>query len=236
MPYKRNFRKQNFRRRPKRKTKADRTKQLVDGKPPGKLEMIAKQYAGPMGTIARSLYGISKLINSEHKFIDSSNTTALSSAGSVILLSGVAQGTTDITRIGNSLIFQDLVFNYDIEASNLVFTTNVRVMLIIDKELDGALPTAANILQAVNVRSPMNMDFSKRFVVLKSKNHAFSLNGSSTVAKKIYVKLPFHGYYDGATAAVGDCKENQILLLLVSDQPTNTPSISYYSRIKFTDS
>lgn len=236
MVYKKNYRKKNYGQRRNFNTKQDRTKKLVDGKQPGKLESIAKNYVGPMGTIAKTVYGMVKLLNVEKKFMDASGTPTVSSSGTVIAVSLNAQGTTDQTRIGNSILFQDFTLRFECYMSNAATRSNLRILVICDKELDGALPTVANILQAVSVISPINKDFSKRFVLLKEKKYSLSITGNQTAQGKVYMKLPFHAFYDGATGAIGDAKENQILLLFISDEATNTPSINYYSRINFTDS
>lgn len=235
MPYRRsNFRRSN-RKRPMRKPKQDRVKRLVDGKPISRLEQIARSYIGPIGTIAKTVAGITQAINTEEKFHDASATTVIPSTGSISIISVMAQGTGDNERIGTKVIFQNITFNGVLTASNTATSTFVRLILLVDKEFNQALPAVADVLQAVNVVSPLHEDNTKRFVVLKNKLMNMSNTGQNNAKMKFFIKLPFHGFYDGGGATAADCKENQILLLLVSDQAVNTPSLHWFSRIKYTD-
>jgi len=218
-------------RRPMRSnTKKDRVKKLVDGKPPGRLELIAKNYIGPIGTIARTVAGIASAINVEDKLINVTSTATVGSSGSIALLTGLAQGLGDNDRVGNKLLLQSIYFNLIASQNPIATTTFLRVILFVDKECDGAAPAVADVIGPTpSVVNPINEDLSKRFVILKNKVFNMNLNGTMTGKLKVFQKLPFHTFYDGATSGLSDLKENQLFLLLISDQATNSPSVSYYS-------
>jgi len=218
-----------------RTTRKDKVKKLVDGKGMSRIERISRQYIGPMGTIAKTVYGMSKLINSEQKMINQGGSGGISTTGSITLLSGVAQGVTDNTRIGNSFIYQNMLLNFALTANGSSPGSIVRMVLFVDKETNGVAPTVSDVIGPTpGIITPLNEDNTKRFVILKNK--LITLTSFINIRQwKSFHQLPFHAYYGGTGDTVADCKENQIYMLLISDVSTNTPAYEYYSRIKFTD-
>lgn len=222
----------------KRTSKLQRTKKLVDGgnlfDKATALVRSGAPYIKSIGALASEVRLLKDMVNVEQKYIDTSGNGTISTTGVIGILSLCAQGNTDITRNGNQIKLKDIHIKIDINRNASAAVNRCLAMLICDKEYDGANPTIANILAASNVLSPLNKDFSKRFVVLKTKH--FNIDASeASKSFTWYTKLPFHCFYDGATAAQGDCKENQILLLLLEDQAINVASYAYYARINFFD-
>lgn len=241
MPYVKGFNKvtRHFNRSVKKYgRKTNQTKKLVDGKSmASKAESIiagGAPYIRVIPQLIRDVSLIRDMINVEPKFVDTSGNGTISTTGVLGILSLLAQGNTDQQRNGNQVKLKDIKIQIDIGRNAAAASNRVRAMLIVDKEFDGALPTIANVLQTSNVLSPLNKDYSKRFVVLKTKHFMID---ASMASKSFtwYCKLPFHGFYDGTTAAAADCKENQILLLLLEDQAINVASYAYYARINFYD-
>lgn len=214
-----------------RKNKGGRTKQLVDGRYSGFIQAGVRA----MPYVLNSIKMLKQLVNSEEHYRDVQFNNTFTTAGDIQLLSGIAQGDTDITRSGNKVLFKDIIFRANVNASSVPSATTARIIMFVDKECDGSNPTVAQVLQQASVHSPLNMDFSKRFVVLKDWLFGYSNVGILERVVKTYKTLNFHGFYDGTTVTVTDCKENQIFILFISDAATNAPGYSFWSRIKFYD-
>lgn len=214
-----------------KKTTGGRVKQLVDGRYSG----YVRAGVAAMPYVLRSIKMMKTMINSEEHYKDISNNTTFTSAGDIQFLSGIAQGDTDITRSGNKVLLKDILFRVNINSNSATQNTTVRMILFVDKECDGANPTVAQLLTSASPLSPLNMDFSKRFVIISDKLMSFSNTGQQERTFKIYKTLNFHALFDGNLVTVADAKENHIFALFISDTAANNPGYSYTSRIKFYD-
>ena len=190
--------------------------------------------AKTVSAIASTIGNIMGMINVEKKFLDTAASGTIPNTGTIGILSLIAQGNGDSQRNGNQVLFKDITLRLDVSRSTSATFTSARVMLICDKEYDGANPAVANVLQTTTPQSPINRDYSKRFVILKTHNMILDSSKESEFMNW-HIKLPFHVFYDGANASQADSKENQILLLMIADQATNVPSYRYYSRINYVD-
>lgn len=235
MPQK-NFRRRRPARKPRMK-KADRTKLLVDGKTTlSRAENMLKNGASIASTVyalAKAVGAIQKGMNAELKTIDVPiGPTSPVAIGNVHYLSPVAQGTDDINRIGNSIKLQKLSIRmsfYNVVDNNCINSAAI----VVDKDFDGTAPTWQQVFQTSNALTMNNIDHSKRFVVLKRHVFSLSKDTSNTVTFQDHIDLPFHAKYDGPLGALSDGKENQIFLLVFSNDIDLT--YSAYSRISFTD-
>lgn len=236
MPYRRRTGYRKFT-RTRRRVPVNKTKQMVDGRGQTMVQKIANRYAGPLGTIARTVSGIMNLVNSEPKFIDTNATlTAVGTAGLIVPLTLCAQGNGDQNRSGNTVLIKDVTVKIDSAIDPDAAACITRIMLFIDKETDGALPTAAQLLTLpTNPHSMLNRDYSKRFVVIFDRTYDLSLNGDRVMSDKFYKKIPIHTYYDGSLANISDAKENQIYLYLFSSDNTQQALFTYQTRVNFFD-
>jgi len=197
-------------------------------------------YAKALPALARTVGYMASMINSEAHYDDSqiNSQDVDDTTGRVDVMTLIAVGDTDTTRTGNKILAKDITIRGRFERQSAATWTSaqIRLMLIVDKEYDGATPTVANILQTTGPNSPMNQDYSKRFVVLSTRTYTLYEN-KPVVEWKMYKKLPFHIDYDGTAATAADCKENQVLLVAISNIGTasNPPEITYYSRFKWYD-
>lgn len=214
-----------------KKTTGGRAKQLVDGRYAGYIRtgMAAIPY------LIKSVRLLKQLVNSEEHYIDIASNATYNNAGSIVYLSSVAVGDTDVTRTGNKVLFKDIVFRFNLYGSSGSLNTTTRVILFIDKECDGATPNVTDLLMSASPLSPININFSKRFVILKTWLITFSSSGKNDYSNKCYKVLNFHGNWDGTSNVIADAKENQLFALFISDTAVNNPGYSMYSRIKFYD-
>lgn len=236
----------------KRPVRYSRAKKMVTGHGPTLLEKIASG-AGSVAKLATAVAPAIAAINTEMKYTDKTQSVQSHTPGTndsiINLCDQLAQGVSDTTRIGNSILAKDLqlrmAMNFATQAGPpQVVGLHCRAMLICWKE-DASInaPTAAKIFEApTNLYSPVNKDHSDQFVVLKDK--FFSLNaGNGALAgipqafthMKIYKPLNWHIRFNGASA--GNGTQNQIFLIIRSSASgvLGALSTTYYSRINFTD-
>lgn len=217
MPYKR-----RFTRRPRR----------------GRRQSAATRYMGYAQKALRVAQFVKSVVNVEYKFIDVSAGVSCSSTGAVALLTGIAVGTTQITRNGNSILTKSLYSQVLLTAAAGATTaTMVRYILFRDKQDSSSVPGVTEVLQSASVIAPLNRNNGDRFMILCDKRITVPTVGNDTSSKvmKCYKKLHFHTKFLGDTAAQSDVGENHIYVLCVSDQASNNPAVNHQVRIKFID-
>lgn len=231
------FRRRTYRRRNNRrvmkKTRGGKTKQFVDGKQ----NMYIKAGTAAIPYLIKSVGLLKSLINTEPKFVDTTFTTAV--LGTTLLysrLTAIAGGTTDSQRIGNKILLKDLFIRFTIVMNTAATSTIYRVLLFVDKEADGASPTSPTPLAAASTEAPLDMDESKRFVIIRDQYIPLSINGNRQIGRKIFATLNFHCDFDGTGSGIADAKQNQLYLAFISSDNTNQSTVSAYSRVKYYDS
>lgn len=234
MPYYRsNRRRPNYGKKRLMKTSyGGQTKKLVDGKGTSYVKMGIQA----IPYILRSVKLLKSLINTEAKYVDVSSSATFSSTMVYERLTAIAVGTTDITRIGNKILLKDVLVRLRFIMNSSATATQCRWILFVDKECDGAIPSAPQPLASSSTEAPNSMDFSKRYVIVKTGNVSLSINGTRDFAIKCYKNLNIHCDYDGTGSAVADAKENQLYIGFISSEATNVPTYSLYSRVKYYDS
>lgn len=174
---------------------------------------------------------------SEHKYFDTTGATTFSYSGTIIQLTTVPQGNTDITRSGDQLEILNLYVDFYVTpADSAVHLFQVLFFQWFPFNASDA-PTVGEVLQTVANGtvapiSPLHHDLKRNFKLLyRLKGASYVTSGPSIVRKQIvlkpkYKKLSFVG---GTTDAFG-----HIYVLFVGD---GSVSMTYgiYSRLNFTD-
>ena len=237
----------------KRHTKGtySKSKEMVTGSGPTLLEKIASG-VGSAARVAEAVLPIVEMINTEAKYFDSTGSGVAHSPGTndffVNLTQGIAQGTTSSTRVGDSILAQDiqlrLALNFAASLGPpLVAGLHCRLIIYCWKEnlQENPPSNAANIFEVGNnLYSCFNKDFTDQFVVLKDKHFSVNANlnaagNQSFMHMKIFKKLNWHIRYDGSGAFDGT--QNHIFMCLrssASGAPTGM-QCTYYSRLNYTD-
>jgi len=203
-----------------------------------------EKYAGDAYDLAsrtwKGLNEIRKFINIEEKYSDVNASQSPDQNGAVTCLSQLAQGTTMNTRVGNSVRVQHFTLRARVAVSSAVTTFSVvRVAIIRDMEGQGTAPTCADIFETVGgsqaPRQPLDWLNRKRFAVLYDT--FLVVAPASGCAREIYydIDLAKHVLYRGTTAAAASDGEGSIYIVSLSDEATNTPTVSYSSRMTYTD-
>ncbi len=191
---------------------------------------------------SKSLYVANKLkrlINVEFKFHDVQHTTeVITDVPVIIQLTNISEGTTDQTRVGASIkatkLFIRLWFQLGASA-----VSNVRIMLILDRQTNQAIYSASDLLVDVttsdNVISPLNLDNKHRFRVLFDRRYKMSNSGSQVINAQISKVLNTKFRYDANAGTIADLTSNSLSLLIVSNNTTNGPDCTLFSRLRYID-
>lgn len=186
----------------------------------------------------KMVYNVKKLLNVEHKRSIDNGTVSPSTSGDIRLMCDVAQGDGFDTRDGNSLKWEHCNMKGFVTINGSATTTTVRIMLLLDKQPNGALPTLAQILDDTGsntpVLRPLNVNFGSRFVLLADKQISVDANNARKNFKW-FRKLNFHTKYNGTGSTITDINTNSIIMVTVSDEATNVPDISYNMQSRFID-
>lgn len=184
-------------------------------------------------------------------------------ATNTILLNGLVQGDTDITRDGDLVNWTSLQVKGKIDMdSDNVLSATARIIIFMDRFAKGAAPTAAELLDASVITSlifaPYNDDQFPRFKILWDQ--MFSLNGqvvagftpgtgaTTSVApvshsfnfrRKINPNKKNQSNYGLANGGIiADISTNSIYVLLLSENTTASaisPTVTLGTRLYFKD-
>lgn len=231
----------------KRYKKFSKIKKLVTGEGPTLLEKIASGVGG-VASVAKAVLPAIAAINTEAKYLDSSaGLSPTLAAPSIINVSLMAQGLTDVTRIGNSILAKNVqgkirLVTFTRPATNPA-TQSVRLMLICDKLQGGTAPTITQIMSAVSSNlSLANKNYTDRFTVIMDKildfqvdyNGTGDLYGVRTI--KFFKNLNFHIRYLGTDATDASAGPNQLYLICwPNSNLAGNCSFTYYVRMNYTD-
>lgn len=176
------------------------------------------------------------MASGERKYIDTDDTAyTVTNTGTVIQLCNLVQGNDNLTRIGDT-IKVDLItctMKWLIDSS-AVYTT-CRVMLVLDKQSNGAIFNVSNVLEYVNVASHREKNGRRRFYILYDK--IFSLDPISKTSYVLHFTRRLNTIltYTGNLGTAADLTNKNFGIVILSDRATLQPTVDYYCRLRFTD-
>ena len=177
-----------------------------------------------------------KFFNTEDKMFDSTQSSAPDSSGIIVGLSFIRQGTAWNQRIGNSVRLLEWQFRATVKIHPTPVTSTVRIIAFADMNNNGVFPNVADVLEATNCWSPYQHTFLQRFAVICDKLVPLSQQGDPYFALTISEPTNFHVYYDGDSGTNAMYRNNNIFLLLISDQAgASAPVWTSYSRLRYVD-
>ncbi len=184
----------------------------------------------------------------EQKFFDNIFSDTLiddvTTNGSIFLLNGIGAGTTNFSRIGKRLamrsLYLQLSFNKDILAPSK--TDYVRLMVLLDRQTNQALPSVSDVLQLpgsptplADMLSPNNLNNARRFVTLYETRMALHKDFMEGRLLRKYIRLNQTVMYDNSGSAIADMKTNSLILIVVGSVATGSavPEFSGTIRLRF---
>ncbi len=182
----------------------------------------------------------------ELKFFDTLlGSTALATAGVVLSesLNLIPQGVTESTRVGRKCTIKKInMMGFILLNSGTAVTGETyRMMLVLDKQCNGAAATVLNVLQTADEKSFNNLATSNRFQVLK--NWYGSINKTADIGTNINAQIKTFKFnkscnlpieFSATSGAIGTIQSNNIFLIALSSVGTSI-SISHNTRVRFSD-
>lgn len=95
-------------------------------------------------------------------------------------LVGIAQGNTNITRVGNKIFLKQIQFMFMIHGNGTALEPDgnqVRVIVYHNKSALGAVPDAASVFHNDTIHTMRNTELQPRFAVLKDFMHTIMVTG-----------------------------------------------------------
>ncbi len=196
----------------------------------------------------------------ELKYFDSFDTGTLGATLAPIMnadtsMNSPAQGTTALTRIGDKIIVRSinlrLTFRQPPTTATVLGTTAgnlVRVILLIDHQCNGTVPTVGDILTTTtDTNSFREMQTTARFTVLMDKFIVFNpivtidtpatpdwTVGGITKQCTFYKKTSLLCQFDSSSAgSIGSQTNNALLLYAFTDTTTIAINYDWWCRVRF---
>ncbi len=171
----------------------------------------------------------------ELKTHDVAETGTISTSGEIILLSGMGQGDTSLTRDGLQIMPRNLQFKIRLVMNSSATASQVRFMIFKDKENQGVLPTIAALLEADTTMDFTEHDTRPRFQILRDINFNLSINSDRILFMKGFIKLKGKMWFSGTAGTQTSIGKNSLYLYIVSNEATNTPTHTCRFRMRFND-
>lgn len=211
------------------------------------------------GTLSRRVRNIDKKVKKIQRSIElghkdtAQTAVSIPTTGVFVLVNGTAHGDSDLTRTGDEVVATSLQFRYRIEANVLALNaTLVRVLLIWDSQANGASPTLATMFDQLFISDPIyapyNLDYQKRYKFLYDRVHVLNpvlQSAESTgsldnvvpvsIYKKRKVKLSRTVKYSGGTDVITSIATNSLHMVFISNQSSDTPTVTAGYRFIFKD-
>lgn len=186
----------------------------------------------------KTAYYLKKLINVEKKYNDVFDFSLIVPTSAVIIpLINLVRNSTAQGRVGSSVKVVSLYVSVQFDINPLAVGSIVRMMLILDMQANQALPSVGDILQDTTAQTmqPLDLEHTDRFKILRDKRIVLNTGYIQETFKKYYIKKECHIKYESNTGTITDIISNNLLLLFVSNESDNTPTVSYYSRVRYID-
>lgn len=199
------------------------------------------KYAGYVSTAVKA-YNLAKwaasMLNPEHKRLDTT-VSATPTSGTPLVYSAFTscqQGDTNSTRNGNSVKFTSIYMRGVLTLNAAATSTRVRAVWVIDKNPEGAGMSWTDLYTTAQINALIAPDVAPgRFRILSDRVYTVNTNKPEIQINQLISKRPFHTKYNGNAGTVADVTRDNLNLLLVSDEATNSPTFSFNLRLKYLD-
>jgi len=161
----------------------------------------------------------------------------------------VAQGDGQNERIGHKICIKKAMFRLRVNLLNQASATptgaTLRILIVLDKQCNGAVAAVADIITDADVYGFNNLDNTDRFVILKDKwvtvnPMTFASTGPTNALNEKFVKIniplniPINYNATASTGALSTQRSNNILVCAASTSVNNVSLTGTY-RIRYTD-
>lgn len=190
---------------------------------------------------------LASVVNTERKVFDSGSqnqhlTAMTTNTAPLLHLTGMAQGTAENQRIGNSILVKSIQFRALLGYAGTNSPQNLRLIIVRDLQTgcDLDAPSLGDLLEdPTNILSPLNIingNAEARFMIIKDHTYTFDANANPTTTFKYYAKCMVHTKFLGSAGS--DVGQNQIYVFAITDVgngSTTGPFFYMTARMRYID-
>lgn len=171
---------------------------------------------------------------SESKYNDVYSAPPIDFSGAILALTNTTQGTSDVTRIGDSITPSKLWFRMLVNGE----TSSGMVRLILFRWTDFGAPIVSNILQSTgssySVSSPYVHDRqSQQYTILYDQTKPVSNNGGSELIMFNYTRKLAAKKIQYLLAGTNGGKNELYAIIITDTDFANSPTVALSSRFEF---
>lgn len=184
---------------------------------------------------------------------------AADTTGTVTLLNSCDEGSGPSARVGRVISMRSVQMRGSVRpvdtmvtGANCIDVSYVRVLIVYDRQPNGAAPTVANILSASNPASFQNLDFRDRFKVISDEHFIVGPRVMDTTATQaiaveggvsgrvinLYKDLQgLKTVFDGTGGGIADINTGALFQVTIGSQAAGVgANVVVATRVRFTDS
>jgi hypothetical protein len=210
--------------------------QAMQKSPAGLSMYRGRSDLGDLGDgIDQSIRSIKRLLNTEVKCFQAAgaNITPTTTGTITDFLSGIAQGVTDITRVGDSMKVLRLSVNYQLSMNNTAAATQFCWVAIIRANDEIMTAAQLNTLDgnAYAYLGDLAWDYKDQYRVLWQKRMVVDPEHQSLIGR-VDLRLNDHAQYN---AGGNTLNSGSIFMAIWSNSTTNNPDFGYVLQVEFVD-
>ena len=181
----------------------------------------------------------------EKKNIDITTSFALPAYGTWSgqnLLNALAQGAGSSSRIGRKVSMRSFLMRYSLQQPAQLPSLQARILIVYDKQCNGAIPAITDILNGSTAEAVNNLDKSDRFITLvdyvtpePGSNNAGDAAAQTFLYPAIYRKLNLETMYSGTAGTFAEIVTGALWLFVHSSESTGTAQMFMSTRVRYTD-
>lgn len=187
-----------------------RVKQTLGTPLPYRPRKVYTQRKGNAYSVFQKSSGIEK------KNIDDSSGKFTSGAATwtINVLNDVAQGTSATTRVGRKILMKSLLVQGYL---GVALGAIPRIVIVYDRQCNGAIPAPADIFTSNTVMAAMNLDNRDRFIVVADifpgdDSENLMANNPNVYGYKRFIKMNLETIYAGNTGTITDITSGSLLM------------------------
>lgn len=156
--------------------------------------------------------------------------TPTNTTGVVLNITDLDAGDTSSTRTGEKITVKTLYFKGEIIKHASATSTKVRIFLA--RQKNNQIPAINGLLQSGTINAPHNVEYRKLAEIFNDRT--FIVDATTPKIQFNYrISKEFNIQYSGDNGT--DLGANSVYLCMISSEATNTPTVSGYSRVMYTD-
>lgn len=193
-----------------------------------------KQIATKVVKTEVKLRKVSRVLKSEKRYKDVLIAASCDSTGAVALVNGMNTGDTDGYRLGTDFLMSSMKVKGHFYPANST-SGNARIMLVYDKQCNGAALTISQVLVSVDPESLTNAANKKRFKILFDKSYA--IPGNNSTPKRFDFSLSLRNLEThcntGNAGTIADINTGSLYWIYLSDVTAGVtaPTVDLHSRL-----